>query len=146
MAAEHVFLDTNVLLAASDPGRSSHAAALDVFNSWPARGTILYASGQIFREYLVVATRPRGSNGLALPQVDALSNVVAFRERTHLLSEDTKVADRLRALLLSTTCTGKQIHDANVVATMLVHNLETLVTSNVSDFQRFFDHVMVRAL
>ena len=32
---------------------------------------------------------------------------------------------------------GNQIHDANVVATMLVHGSETLVTGNRADFRRF---------
>lgn len=32
---------------------------------------------------------------------------------------------------------GKQIHDANIVATMLVHDIDTLVTQNIEDFKRF---------
>ncbi|MGE0820473.1 MAG: hypothetical protein AB7G75_06540 [Candidatus Binatia bacterium] len=29
---------------------------------------------------------------------------------------------------------GKQVHDANIVATMLVHNIPTLLTNNTDDF------------
>lgn len=63
-AADRVFVDTNVLLAASDPSRPHHHQALHVFDRWPSEGVMLLASGQVLREYLVVATRPLQANGL----------------------------------------------------------------------------------
>jgi predicted nucleic acid-binding protein len=130
-------LDTNVLLAATDEGRAQHNQALGIVNDWPGRGTTLYTSGQIIREYLAVATRPAEKNGLGMRLADALANVRAFRARTSLLAEDGKVADRLLTLLGDISCGGKQIHDANVVATMLVHGIDTIVTINLVDFTRF---------
>jgi predicted nucleic acid-binding protein len=130
-------LDTNVLLAATDEGRAEHHQALTIVNNWPARGVALYISGQIVREYLAVATRPAEKNGLGLPLAGALANAHAFRGRTSLLAEDAKVSDRLLALLGDVACGGKQIHDANVVATMLVHGIDTIVTMNTDDFARF---------
>jgi predicted nucleic acid-binding protein len=130
-------LDTNVLLAATDEGRAQHNQALGIVNDWPGRGTTLYTSGQIIREYLAVATRPAEKNGLGMRLADALANVRAFRARTSLLAEDSKVADRLLTLLGDISCGGKQIHDANVVATMLVHGIDTIVTINLVDFTRF---------
>jgi predicted nucleic acid-binding protein len=130
-------LDTNVLLAATDEGRAQHDQALRIVNDWPGRGTTLYTSGQIMREYLAVATRPAEQNGLGMTLADALANVRAFRARTSLLAEDGKVADRLLALLDDVACGGRQIHDANVVATMLVHGIDTIVTINLVDFTRF---------
>jgi len=143
---ERAMLDTNVFLAATDEGRVEHPAALAVVNDWPAQGTALYASGQIMREYLAVATRPAGENGLGLALADALANVRAFRGRTTLLAEDGKVTDRLLALLDDTACGGKQVHDANVVATMLVHGIDTIVTINTGDFTRFGRHVRLVGL
>lgn len=32
---------------------------------------------------------------------------------------------------------GKQIHDANIVATMIAYRIEYLLTHNVVDFERF---------
>ena len=132
-----VMLDTNVLLAATDEGRAQHDQALRILNDWPGRGTTLYTSGQIMREYLAVATRPTEKSGLGMTLADALANVRAFRARTSLLAEDGKVADRLLTLLEDIACGGKQIHDANVVATMLVHGIDTIVTINLADFTRF---------
>jgi predicted nucleic acid-binding protein len=130
-------LDTNVLLAATDEGRAEHDQALSIVNDWPGRGTTLYTSGQIMREYLAVATRPAKKNGLGMRLADALANVRAFRARTSLLGEDGKVADRLLTLLDDIACGGQQIHDANVVATMLVHGIDAIVTINLVDFTRF---------
>jgi len=130
-------LDTNVFLAATDEGRAEHDRALAIVDGWPGQGTTLYTSGQIMREYLAVATRPAEKNGLGLALTDALANVRALRSRTSLLAEDDKVADRLLSLLDETACGGKQVHDANIVATMLVHGIDTIVTINVGDFTRF---------
>ncbi len=49
-------------------------------------------------------------------------------------------------LLETVDCAVKQVHDANVVATMLVHGVETVVTMNVEEFTRFRDHVHVADL
>jgi predicted nucleic acid-binding protein len=146
MPPDRAMLDTNVLLAATDEGRPEHDQALAIVNDWPARGTALYASGQIMREYLAVATRPADQNGLGLALAEALANVRAFRGRTTLLAEDSKVADRLLALVTDSPCRGKQVHDANVVATMLVHGIGTIVTINTGDFTRFGRHVRLVGL
>ena len=143
---DRAMLDTNVLLAATDEGRAEHDEALTIVNDWPGRGVALYTSGQIMREYLAVATRPAERNGLGLALADALANVHAFRGRTSLLAEDGKVADRLLALLDDVACGGKQIHDANVVATMLAHGIDTIVTINTGDFARFGRHVSLIGL
>ena len=134
---DRVLLDTNVLLAATDKGRAEYERAREVLNVWPARGTTLYTSGQILREYLSVATRPLERNGLGLGEADAVANVRAFGVRLRLLAENEKVIRRLLELLDSVNCAGKQVHDANLVATMLVHGIDTLVTMNVRDFTRF---------
>ncbi len=134
-------LDTNVILSATDAGRAEHRQAMLIFNNWAGRGTTLYASGQIMREYLAVATRPADKNGLGLKQAEAVANVRAFRARASLLAEDSKVADCLLGLLDEIPCAGKQMHDANVVATMLVHGIDSLITMNLADFTRFEHHI-----
>jgi predicted nucleic acid-binding protein len=56
------------------------------------------------------------------------------------------VADRLLGLLGDVECGGNQIHDANVVATMLVHGVGTVVTMNLDDFARFGGYVSLVGL
>ena len=38
-------------------------------------------------------------------------------------------------------CNGEQVHDANVIATMLAHGVGTVVTMSVADFARFERYV-----
>ena len=59
----------------------------------------------------------------------------AIRGRTTLLAEDSKVADRLLGLLADVECRGKQVHDADLVATML-GTAPGHVTMNLEDFAR----------
>lgn len=144
--ADRAVLDTNVLLAATNEARAEHDDAVAALNEWPSTGMMLYTSGQILREYLVVATRAVEHNGLGLVRPDAIANVRALRARLHLLAENTKVSDRLLQLLDEVDCAGKQVHGANVVATMLVHGIDTIVTLNVADFARFDHQVRVSGL
>jgi predicted nucleic acid-binding protein len=143
---DRVMLDTNVFLAATDESRAEHSDALAILDRWPDRNTMLCTSGQILREYLAVATRPEDKNGLGLKPAEAVGNVRAIRDRTTLLEEDSRVADRLIRLLDHVECGGKQIHDANVVATMLVHGIGTVVTMSTGDFARFTSYVSLLRL
>lgn len=132
-----VIVDTNVLLSATAPLRPLHRAALAVLNDWPNQGIPLTASSQILREYLAVATRPVEANGLNLGTSEALANIKAFRGRIRLLADGEGVWDRLQTLVTSYGCKGKQVHDANVVASALAAGVASLVTANVRDFTRF---------
>lgn len=139
-------IDTNVLVAASDLRRPGHAHAVRVLNESPGVGTVLYASGQILREYLCAATRPTDVNGLGFSRTDAVANVQDMRRRVQLLAETESVADRLLDLLERIPCAGRQIHDANIVATMLVHGVGTLVTGNRRHFERFAHLIEIQGL
>ncbi len=146
MPGEPVFLDTNVLLSATAERRLNHARARLVLAEWPNRGVVLYTSGQILREYLAVATRPADANGLALQPAVAVGNVRALGDRLRLLPEDEPVARRLAELVERFGCAGRQVHDANLVATMLVHGVPRLLTQNAPDFARFGELIEVEDL
>ena len=135
---DRVMLDTNVMLAATDEGRAEHCDAVTILNEWAAGDTTLCTSGQILPEYLADTTLPTEHNGLGLKSADAVSNVRAIRERTAFLVEDARVADPPAGTCWADVeCSGKQVHEANVIATMLVHGVGTVVTMNLADFARF---------
>ena len=136
-AGDRLFCDTNVLLSAVDRKRRLHAQALHVLNALPNRGVALCVSGQIVREFLVVCTRPVASNGLGLSQREAVRNAEAIIRRSTILDENRNVPVRLLDIARKAICAGKQLHDANVVATMQEHGLTRLVTGNPGDFRRF---------
>jgi len=146
MAADRVFVDTNVLLTACDPARALHSRARALFQILPDRGVALYASGQIMREYLVVATRPREVNGLGLSVPDALGNLALFRQRLTILDEDAQVAATLLCLVEQTGSAGKAVHDTNVAATAIRHGVGALLTADGSHFDRFTEQLEIAAL
>lgn len=133
-----VFLDTNVLLEATDTARAHHAIAHRIFSTWPERGIDLSVSGQVLREYLVVATRPRESNGLGLGSVEALENVRRFRSRAAICPETEQVFGLLQQLAGRLQTQGKKFHDLNIAATALATGLKTIVTANPRDFPAEF--------
>ena len=133
MAANRWLLDTNVLIAVVDADRSGHTAAVKLFDD----GRPLALTPQILREFMVVASRPLEVNGLGLEPGQAAANAAAFASNAVTLEEDPRVALRLRQLVNQYRITGKQIHDANLVATALVHDVHRLVTANPRHFERF---------
>lgn len=138
-----VVVDTNVLLAATDQDRASHAAATRFLNQ---DERCLAISPQIVREYLAVATRPVGANGLGMTSQDAVANIGQFLEDMVLLGESTATTRHLLNLIQDGTCSGKQVHDANIVAVALGHHAGTIVTDNIRHFARFAELIVLEDL
>lgn len=129
-----LFLDTNVLLHATDGLRPFHEEAQRLITGAGTSGFHLAVSGQVLREYLSVATRPTDSNGLGLEAPYAVRNVERFSEFTIFLDESESVAQQLRELVCELRVSGKRIHDANIAATMLAHHIRFLITEEGADF------------
>ena len=143
MVDDILFVDTNVLLAATDESRQLHSEALKLLAGTISRDKRLAGSGQVIREYLVVATRPIENNGLGLSAADAEANVNEFLRRLELYDETEAVSRLLRQLATTHNLHGKRLHDANIVATMAVHGIRTLITENGADFAPFNDITIV---
>lgn len=56
------------------------------------------------------------------------------------------VTAQLLTLLTELPGGGKQVHDANIVATMLAFDIPTLLTQNVGDFRRFDQRIRIETL
>ncbi len=138
-----VFIDTNVLLAATDTDRDHHVDAT-AFLQAAMKGTWrTFTSAQIFREYLVVATRPPKNNGLGLSPGDARENIRVFERLIEILAEGSESHARLLALVAQHELRGKRIHDANLVAAMETHGLRQLKTYNPQDFSPFMQVILL---
>lgn len=130
------FVDTNVLIYSTVVQSPFHSSAMQRLKDLSSATVPLWVSRQILREYLAGITRP-GSHTTPISATQACADVITF-ERRFLIAEDgPSVTSQLLKLLASIPCAGKQVHDANIVATMLAHGVTTLLTHNVVDFQRF---------
>jgi predicted nucleic acid-binding protein len=52
-------------------------------------------------------------------------------------SRSRPLRERLLSLLATHPVAGRQVHDANIVATMLANGITRLLTFNIADFRRF---------
>ena len=144
-AADATLVDTSILVYSTVPVAPWHTEAQAKLTELKAAGVELWLSRQVLREYLGALSRPQSYTG-AQPMADLIVNVTQF-QADYLIAEDgPKVTAELIALLKIIPCGGKQVHDANIVATMLTHGISRILTHNVVDFRRFSSHITVLPL
>jgi predicted nucleic acid-binding protein len=129
------FVDTNILVYAAAESAPFHARARAALVRL-AVNERLSISRQILREYLAVMTRQQ-TWGKPLSLAEAMADATAFTNRFGMLEDGPAVWDQLCELGPNYAFAGRQVHDANIAATMLAHGERRLLTFNVGDFQRF---------
>ena len=140
-----IFVDTNILVYSKQQFSPFHAAAVARLEELSNEGAPLWASRQVLREYLVVMSRPGGLTA-PVPMADLVRDIGEF-SASFLLAEDSAgVTQELLQLLTQVAIGGKQVHDANIVATMLAYRIPRLLTNNVVDFTRFGNRITVLPL
>lgn len=76
----------------------------------------------------------------------ALGHVAALQEVFEILEDGPRVTVVLTRLCREVAVAGRQIHDANIVATMLAHGERRLLTFNASDFRRYGERLELNGL
>ncbi len=139
---ERLFIDTNIFVFATNTLSPWHFAATKLLQEARQLGVELILSQQILREYLAAATR---INILAEgpPRAEILENLRIFRNDYTIVEDNPFVLDHLIEPPQKIPTSGKQVHDANIVATMQTHGLRHLATHNVADFQRFTEFITI---
>jgi predicted nucleic acid-binding protein len=144
MDAEAIFIDTNILIYATDNESPFHAKSLDMLNRLMTDGIECAISPQIVREYLVVFTREVSPDDPA--RSAALRNIGKFVEAFTVLDENRETVARLQTIMDKSDVGGKQIHDANIVAVMQAHGVKRLVTHNLDDFKTYAQWIEIMNL
>ncbi len=135
--ADPVFVDTNVLVYSRFPASPLCIAASIELEELFRANVPVWASRQILREYASSLTRPQNYRIGPVPIADVIRDILYFESVLKIADESAVVTRGWLALLAAIPCGGKQVHDANIVATMLVHDVPNLLTHNVADFKRF---------
>ncbi len=140
-----IFFDTNIVLRLLNQTLSQHDEVTLLVERVKDHYAEIWISRQVMREYLVQVTR---TGFLDEPlSISTIKTHIATMVETFTIADETEaVTDMLLDLLATYPTGGKQIHDANLVATMLVNQIDTLLTLNVSDLQRFADRIRVLSL
>jgi predicted nucleic acid-binding protein len=138
MASQACFVDTNVLVFAASSTAPLHQRASEELRRRGESGQELWISRQVLREYLATLSRPQT---FAKPRQarELVSDIRYFISHFQLAEEGPAVTEKLLELIESVEVGGRQIHDANIVATMLANGIPALLTHNVADFVRFGD-------
>jgi predicted nucleic acid-binding protein len=132
-----ILVDTNILLRASDANHPLCSVCKSALEEIITRGDIPVGCAQVMIEFWVVATRPLDVNGLGFTSVKAEESLAQAEQMLTFLSEPPDIAEKWRALARDYAVIGKQAHDTRLVAFMLCHSINHLLTLNGKDFARY---------
>ena len=139
-----LFIDTNILVYANVIETPFHEQALAAINTAHDAGRTIWISRQVIREYLVTLTRPQVFENL--PRAMVLEQVAQFIEQFQVADDTAAVSEQLVKLMSDFKIGGKQVHDANIVATMLAYDIPCLLTHNIKDFRRFEEVIKIEGI
>ncbi len=129
--------DTNNLLRFAIRADKQHAVVLSAIRKLKANGDKIYILPQTCVEFWNVCTRPTSRNGFGLSVQQANHSLRLVEKVFPLLPDSSKVHQKWRKLVLDFGVSGVQVHDARIVAAMLVHQVTHILTFNTSDFARY---------
>ncbi len=107
----------------------------------PGRPSSGYRPGcivpQNIYEFWAIATRPVKANGLDRTTAVAAADVRRAVRYFRLLPDRPAILDLWRQLVVRHNVKGRTAHDAQLVAAMLVHGVDGILTFNVADFVQY---------
>ena len=102
------------------------------------RGEELYVTLQNLTEAWHRMTVPTNANGLGFTVSVAATAIDQITRLLALLPEDTLAVTReWRQLVEHYQVSGREVFDARLAATMLVHKIDSILTFNTRDFTRY---------
>lgn len=137
-----ILTDTNILLRLLQPHHPHCEIAERALDALRARNEIFNIVSQNLIELWAVATRPFEQNGLGLTIEEAareLNQIKAF----WVLLPDRPLFEEWERLVKAHRVSGKNTHDARLVAAMHVHGIDRILTFNGIDFSRYTDITVI---
>lgn len=140
-----VFLDPNIFVSWVTESSEFHDNAVDTVRKLRDSGSGRFISVQVLHEFFSTST---WLSALSLEEVQksAIGSMKLFRRAFAVLPESSEVGQILIELLEQTKTSSKQIHDANIVATMISHDVTDILTNNPGNFEHFSPQITVLPL
>lgn len=136
-SAQAYLLDTNVLLRLYQPNSPEFSPIRRAVNSLHRANAALYYLSQNLVEFWNVSTRPVAQNGYGLLPAET-DEVARQIERAFILLPDVEaIHHEWRRLVLAYGVSGTKVHDARIVAAMIVHGVRQILTLDGRDFERY---------
>jgi predicted nucleic acid-binding protein len=130
-------LDTSVLVRLVSAGDAQHALGVQAVKKLHRLGEVLHLTPQTLIEFRSVVTRPVANNGLGLTGAVAEMLTEKLERELPLLPDSPDIFPAWKTLVRTYGITGKQVHDARLVAVCQVHGIGRLLTFNTGHFARF---------
>ena len=127
---------TNILLRTLQPHHPHCAQAERAVAALRTANEVLHVAAQNLIEFWAVATRPEGENGLGM-SIEAASRELTALKRLFSLLPEAPVFDEWERLVATYRVSGRNTHDARLVASMKAHGIARILTFNVRDFARY---------
>lgn len=137
-------VDTNVLLRFVNRRDPLHAMMRAAVRKLRQDGHEICVTPQNCVEFWNVATRPTTRNGYGLSASETDTSLRLIERLFTILPEQPAVYAEWRKLVVQFNVSGVQVHDARLVATMLVHGITYILTANTDDFTRY-THIGITA-
>lgn len=129
--------DTNVLLRFANRQDAQHSEIRQTVKALKNGGHKILIVPQNCTEFWNVATRPVKNNGFGFSTRDAEFLLRLIERIFPLLPDAPGVYAKWRELVVNFHISGVSVHDAKIVAAMIVHNTTHILTYNTSDFARY---------
>ena len=99
----------------------------------------MYLTPQNLIEFWNVCTRPKDKNGLGYSIVETREERTKLKTMFPLLLDTSAIYIEWERLVSTYEVKGVNVHDARLVAAMLVHDLTHILTFNIEDFRRYVE-------
>jgi predicted nucleic acid-binding protein len=129
--------DTNVLLRGVQQHHPQHVPAKDAVATLRRQGELLCLVPQNLYEFWVVCTRPVTNNGLGFLVAETQVELARLKGNWKILEDHAAILPEWERLVGHYQVLGRSAHDARLVAAMIVHGVQRILTFNTADFQRY---------
>lgn len=137
MAGSLYLIDSNILIRWVQQDDPDYQVVESALSALARQKEILCYTTQNLAEFWNACTRPADRNGYGLSPQETNRRAKLFEGKLRLLPDGLPVHQEWRKLLLTYNVSGTQVHDARLVASMLVYGVKKILTFNDKDFARY---------
>ncbi len=130
-------VDTNILLRILHCTDPRHTMVRHAVRTLRVDGHELRTTPQNFIEFWNACTRPIDRNGFGLTPAQTHQLLRTAERVFPLLPDSPATYPEWRRLVVDYSVSGVQVHDARLVAAMIMHHVTHILTLNISDFERY---------
>ncbi len=132
-----VLVDTNILLRSVQPNHPFCSQATHAVTKLIRQKDAVFFCPQNIAEFWNVATRPAERNGLGMSPEEALQEVSNIEKSLTLLPDVPAIYTAWKQIVAAHKVKGVKVYDARLAAIMNVYAVESVLTFNSADFERY---------